>query len=422
MRCFALASLLLLGAACSDDPTRISDRFDRLHPPVVALPDARADVDNPADSAEEDGNTTDIADADDVAEPSDMTQDIFDDAVVPTDAEADLSITDVITTDVSEPSTCTIGNRTGTCTHVADCAAPLQAVEGFCGPNPLQRCCIAAEDRCSRQGVPGACFTSNDCGTNGFTTDSGLCPGATDIRCCYPTDRTNTCEDGDLPVPTPVLVEEPGDPGCPAGMARLATFCIDRFEAALVDGQGGALTPFARPASNAAIRAVSAAYAVPQGYIDGVSAGRACAAAGKRLCTTNEWLLACRGAENRTYPYGNTRIAGRCNDARRRHPAVEYFNSNESWVWSSLDHPCISQLPDSLHLTGENAGCVTPEGVFDLMGNLHEWVDDPEGTFRGGFYADTAINGEGCLYRTTAHGITHSDYSTGFRCCADILP
>ncbi len=39
--------------------------------------------------------------------------------------------------------------------------------------------------------------------------------------------------------------------------------------------------------------------------------------------------------------------------------------------------------------------------------------------FRGGFYADTKINGEGCLYRTTAHGFTHWDYSTGFRCCAD---
>jgi hypothetical protein len=52
------------------------------------------------------------------------------------------------------------------------------------------------------------------------------------------------------------------------------------------------------------------------------------------------------------------------------------------------------------------------------MGNLHEWTADPNGTFRGGFYADTAINGEGCLYATTAHNRSHWDYSTGFRCCA----
>ena len=54
-----------------------------------------------------------------------------------------------------------------------------------------------------------------------------------------------------------------------------------------------------------------------------------------------------------------------------------------------------------------------------MMGNLHEWTDDPNGTFRGGFYVDTRINGEGCLYATTAHNIVHFDYSTGFRYCAD---
>ena len=53
------------------------------------------------------------------------------------------------------------------------------------------------------------------------------------------------------------------------------------------------------------------------------------------------------------------------------------------------------------------------------MGNLHEWTADPSGTFRGGFYVDTTINGPGCLYATTAHDTGHWDYSTGFRCCAD---
>ena len=37
----------------------------------------------------------------------------------------------------------------------------------------------------------------------------------------------------------------------------------------------------------------------------------------------------------------------------------------------------------------------------------------------GGFYVDTQINGNGCLYATTAHDTGHWDYSTGFRCCAD---
>jgi formylglycine-generating enzyme required for sulfatase activity len=54
-----------------------------------------------------------------------------------------------------------------------------------------------------------------------------------------------------------------------------------------------------------------------------------------------------------------------------------------------------------------------------MVGNLHEWVDEPQATFRGGYYLDTRINGDGCEYRTVAHGADYHDYSTGFRCCAD---
>lgn len=54
-----------------------------------------------------------------------------------------------------------------------------------------------------------------------------------------------------------------------------------------------------------------------------------------------------------------------------------------------------------------------------MMGNLNEWTADANGTYRGGYYVDTAINGQGCLYTTTAHDMDYLDYSTGFRCCAD---
>jgi hypothetical protein len=40
------------------------------------------------------------------------------------------------------------------------------------------------------------------------------------------------------------------------------------------------------------------------------------------------------------------------------------------------------------------------------------------GTFRGGYYVETQLNGHGCDYATTAHDVTYWDYSTGFRCCA----
>ncbi|HEX7604025.1 MAG TPA: hypothetical protein VF316_20550, partial [Polyangiaceae bacterium] len=62
----------------------------------------------------------------------------------------------------------------------------------------------------------------------------------------------------------------------------------------------------------------------------------------------------------------------------------------------------------------------------DCVGNLHEWGADPpdvngHGRFRGGFYGDAEFNGHGCLYVTSAHEVAYHDYSTGFRCCADLL-
>lgn len=93
--------------------------------------------------------------------------------------------------------------------------------------------------------------------------------------------------------------------------------------------------------------------------------------------------------------------------------------TSEDWIWSELGHPCLNQLEAGLSATGAYAECESSEGAFDLMGNLHEWTADPLGTFRGGFYVDTVLNGPGCLYATTAHDVNHWDYSTGFRCCGD---
>ena len=269
---------------------------------------------------------------------------------------------------------------------------------------------------CSVSGVPGLCIATSDCPL-GSRSVPGFCPGPAAIQCCVP-ESVSTCDPEARPLPNAGLFEEPGEAGCPSGMIRIGdTFCIQRFEASLVDAVSGeSLSPFFNPGSVRA-RAVSLRGAIPQGYISGTQAAAACDEAGLRLCTDTEWLAACQGSAGTTYPYGNTREVGRCNDHRDRHPAVEYFGTSASWIYSELDHPCISQLPMSLAETGSFAGCSSEAGAFDMMGNLHEWTADPAGTFRGGFYVDTVINGPGCLYRTTAHDVSHWDYSTGFRCC-----
>lgn len=197
-------------------------------------------------------------------------------------------------------------------------------------------------------------------------------------------------------------------------MARVGEFCIDRWEATIEDW-----SPYEVPAGGAAVSAEGVA---PQGYISGEVAAAACEAAGKRLCTSEEWLAACRGAEERAYPYGDTYDLYACNDTYGgSHPVCDYFGTCDGvWDGEHMNDPGINQQAGTITMTGEFVGCVTPEGVHDLHGNLHEWVADAEGTFRGGFYGDAVINGVGCGYATTAHTGDYHDYSTGFRCCAGV--
>ena len=90
------------------------------------------------------------------------------------------------------------------------------------------------------------------------------------------------------------------------------------------------------------------------------------------------------------------------------------------WEPYFMNDPRLHQLPRTVEKTGARSECVSEAGVYDLVGNLHEWVADPDGTFVGGFFMDTFQNGEGCEYRTTAHRRDYHDYSTGFRCCRDV--
>lgn len=273
---------------------------------------------------------------------------------------------------------------------------------------------------CALYGLPGNCESTTTCaGSANHTSTAGLCPGPADIECCTPYGLA-FCDPAAMPRPAPnagKTVEAPGEGGCPDGMLLVTTFCVDKYEAALVRlDTGEAWCPFDNPGTTP-VRAVSVAGAVPQAYIDQVQAGEACTNAGKRLCADAEWLRACQGPAGDTYPYGDTDELGVCNDHRDLHPAIEYYGTADSWIYTELDNACIDQLPETVDPSGSRTGCVTAEGAFDMMGNVHEWTADPAGTFRGGYYVDTVENGPGCLYATTAHDTSYWDYSTGFRCC-----
>lgn len=207
-------------------------------------------------------------------------------------------------------------------------------------------------------------------------------------------------------------IEDSNEGLCQEGMTHIDGFCIDRWEASLKGH-----SPFDVPVSGGVAQAVQGV--IPQGYISGEVAEAACKAVGKRLCTSSEWLRACQGPEISIFPYGNTYIDSACNEGRSLHPVIELFSEETDWSPEQMNDSRINQLPNTVDSTGSNPVCMSAEGIYDLHGNLHEWVADPSGTFRGGFYVDAEINGKGCLYRTTAHGRTYHDYSTGFRCCSN---
>jgi len=211
---------------------------------------------------------------------------------------------------------------------------------------------------------------------------------------------------------------------CPSEMVLVeGRVCVDRWEAALEEiGMDGGVTPWSpyyNPGTRR-VRAVSRGGVVPQGYIAGTQAQAACVNAGKRLCALSEWMAACRGPALRTYPYGNTYAARRCNEGRTPHPVIQFFGTAMGvFTSTNMNNPGINMQANTVAPTGMFWDCVSPVGAYDMVGNMHEWIDDSAGTFKGGFYVDAEINGRGCLYTTTAHNFSYRDYSTGFRCCAN---
>jgi formylglycine-generating enzyme required for sulfatase activity len=202
------------------------------------------------------------------------------------------------------------------------------------------------------------------------------------------------------------------------------SFCVDRWEASLVERTASGeepFSPYSTPEGHE-VRAVSKPGVVPQGYVSRDQAIRACAASGKRLCTEAEWTSACRGDPPHAFPYGDARVKGVCNEAGISPLLVLYPAEPERYRDGPMNDPRLNQQPKTLAHTGEYARCTNSFGVFDMVGNLHEWVMSSRPTFRGGYYQDTHRNGDGCAYRTTAHAAAYHDYSTGFRCCADASP
>jgi formylglycine-generating enzyme required for sulfatase activity len=148
----------------------------------------------------------------------------------------------------------------------------------------------------------------------------------------------------------------------------------------------------------------------------GFSAQEWCEKRGKRLCTEQEWEAACEGDEQLPYSYGWAADTSTCNQSRAWLP----FDAGKLSAGGEVAAAEARRLWQG-ELSGSRTRCVSQDGVFDLLGNVEEWVRARPGrpsslSLKGGFWARpwTACRGV-----NDAHGPSFSFYEVGFRCCKD---
>lgn len=167
---------------------------------------------------------------------------------------------------------------------------------------------------------------------------------------------------------------------CPEGMVQVLApkgdFCIDKYEnSASQDCQ------FSNPATQeetrrnldaSACKAAVAKGAVIWRNISQNQASIACARAGKRLPTNQEWSLAALGTPDKNEDW----LASDC-------------NVNGNWA-------------GGIGLTGSGDNCVSSAGAQDMTGNVWEWVS---GTVNDGLYENKKLPGQGYVKAVDENGM-----------------
>jgi hypothetical protein len=133
----------------------------------------------------------------------------------------------------------------------------------------------------------------------------------------------------------------------------------------------------------------------PTAYVSLYQAGDSCFSVGKRLCTYDEWMIACSGPYSNRYPYGDT------------------YEENA----------CVT-ADTSVRISGGKPECRSFFGMYDMSGNLLEWTDTrsvENSRFyyvSGGFW-DSGVKSS-CSEKRYSYFTQNQHNPVGFRCCKDV--
>lgn len=187
-----------------------------------------------------------------------------------------------------------------------------------------------------------------------------------------------------------------GDPSTAPAQVEIAlggrSFWIDAFEAS--KGAKG--------------EAISAFDQAPLNKTSWYDAKQACEAAGKRLCTAEEWIAACQGK-----PPVDDDKNGRFGDDLIEGTEFAYSDFYEPGACNDSQDDKVGKLA----FTGSFTRCKTPTGVYDMNGNVHEWVgatEDEALLIGGQYYAKEKAS---CFRVNDTFGPGYANKATGFRCC-----
>jgi hypothetical protein len=182
-------------------------------------------------------------------------------------------------------------------------------------------------------------------------------------------------------------------PGRCKGASRPVAFCVDRFEYPNVPN------------------------ALPAMLLTFEDAEAACRHERKRLCTDQEWTIACEGPEHAPYPQGFAPGPEACNvgPALRKVPVEK--------IWDARHLAAVVDEFDRRAPAGAYRQCTSGFGIGDLAGNVSEWVKTSSGhgserALKGGDFTTGAVD---CRAVTAIRAAHYAAFAVGARCCADPL-